>query len=73
MSTPASDTPSLNRQLEDAGTKCTSACLPKTIAEPKCELGFEENLATCPMLRTFAGKTEATKALGENSTASAAE
>ena len=41
------------------------------MAEPKCELGFDENLATCPMLKIFAGKTEATKGFGENSTASA--
>jgi hypothetical protein len=41
------------------------------MADPKCELGFDEKLASWPILRIFPGKTEATRELGENSTASA--
>jgi hypothetical protein len=70
VSTPVKDTPSLNLQLEALGTKCTCACLPRTIADEKCELGLDENLASSPISSILTGNTEATKSLGENSTAS---
>lgn len=40
------------------------------MADEKCELGLDENLASSPISNVLAGNTEATKALGENSTAS---